>query len=145
MDLPSDLFQNITGALTVTGQQTARPSDRRAPRVQFNSHLTAVRWSDPSSPFSVRLRDLSAGGLGLLHASRFSLDEQLVVRLPVVGGQTVLVLGTVVYWEPLAEALFAAGMQFEQVVQEAELEQQAQAEPRMGENVFRRMIRRLAS
>jgi hypothetical protein len=82
-------------------------------------------WGDPSADLSVRVRDMSQGGIGLFHSQRIGLDEQIVIRFPQKNGQDILVLGTVVYWEPLAESLYGIGVQFDREVQQSELDQRA--------------------
>ena len=81
------------------------------------------------SVLSLNVRDLSAGGVGLLHRDRMALDERVVVRLPRRAGESVAVLGRVVYWEPLRPEVFAIGVHFDRVVTEAELATQANGGP----------------
>jgi hypothetical protein len=126
MNLPSDVFEEIIDSVTVVSRDEPRAADRRLPRVKINSHLSVAKWSDPSFPLSVRIRDLSAGGIGIFHNHRIGLDEQVLIRFPRQSEPTVLLLGTVVYWEPLAENLFGIGLQFERLVEEAEIAQQSE-------------------
>jgi hypothetical protein len=125
MDLSPELYEQITGSINVVSQDAPREADRRSPRVRLSSHLSVSMWSDPASPLSVRVRDLSKGGIGLFHSQRVGLDEQIVIRFPLKDNQTVAVLGTVVYWEPLAEKLFGIGVQFDRVVDESEISRQS--------------------
>jgi hypothetical protein len=120
MDLSPELFDQIVAATAAT---LADPmtSDRRAPRARTAASLVVCPWDDPTSVLSLKVRDLSAGGVGLLHRKRMALDEELVVRLPREAGDSVTVLGRVVYWEPLAPEQFAVGVHFERVVSEEEL------------------------
>jgi hypothetical protein len=126
MNLPAELFDEITDSLTVVGRDEPRAADRRAPRVRLSSQLAVAMWSDPAFPLSVRIRDFSVGGVGLFHSQHIALDEQVVIRFPRRDNQTVLVLGTVVYWEPLAENLFGIGVQFERLVEESEIARQSE-------------------
>ncbi len=125
MNLSDQMFSQITESITIVSRDEPRAADRRQPRVRLSSHLAVSLWSDPSAPLSVRVRDLSTGGIGIFHSQRISLDEQLVIRFPLPDGQTVLVLGKVVYWEPLAENLYGIGAQFERLMDEDELSEQA--------------------
>jgi hypothetical protein len=125
MNLPAELFKEITDSVTIVGRDEPRAADRRSPRVRLSSHLAVAMWSDPAFPLSVRIRDLSVGGIGIFHNERIGLDEQLVIRFPRRDDQTLLVLGTVVYWEPLAENLFGIGVQFERLVEASEISQQS--------------------
>jgi hypothetical protein len=130
MDLTPELYQEITETINVVSQDAPRVADRRAPRLRLSSHLSVVLWSDPSAPLSVRIRDLSRGGLGLFHSERIGLDEQIVIRFPLKDDRTVAVLGTVVYWEPLAENLYGIGVQFDRVVDESEITEQSELNTR---------------
>ena len=120
MDLSPALFEQIVAATaaTVAGPSAA---DRRSPRARTGASLAVCGWDDPMAVLSLKVRDLSAGGVGLLHRERMALDEQLVVRLPMSGGESMTVLGRVVYWEPLKPELYAIGVQFDRIVSEEEL------------------------
>jgi len=126
MNLSPDLYQEITESINVIGRDQPREADRRSPRVRLSSHLSVAMWSDPTSPISVRIRDLSVGGIGLFHSERIGLDEQIVIRFPLKNDATVSVVGTVVYWEPLAEGLYGIGVQFDRVVDESEIDRQSE-------------------
>jgi hypothetical protein len=125
MNLPDDLFKRITDSITsvVDGGDDGHPGDRRAPRLKSQAHITVFPWTHPDDEMlSVRIRDLSQGGIGILHTRRIALDEQFVVALPSGDdGQSTLVLCTVVFWEPLSEDLFAIGARFERTVEETEI------------------------
>ncbi len=123
MDLTPELFDQVltATAATVPAADAAGPAERRSPRVKVAAPLAVCGWDDPMSVLSLKVRDLSAGGVGLLHRERMSLDEQVVVRLPTAGGESLAVLGRVVYWEPLKPDLYAIGVHFDRVVPEAEL------------------------
>jgi hypothetical protein len=129
MNLPDDLYRQITEAITVVGEDdAAQPGDRRSPRVKLCTQVSLYPWTCPADSFSVRIRDLSAGGIGILHSQRLPLDSQFVVRLPRAGGSgPLLLLYTVVFWEPLAEKLNKNGARFERVVAESELAAQQRA------------------
>jgi hypothetical protein len=125
MNLTDELFNQITDTINVVGRDEPRVQDRRQPRVKLSSHVSVIPWADPSATMNVRVRDISVGGAGIFHTDRIGLDEQIVIRFPVRDNKTVLILGTVVYWEPLAEKLFGIGVQFERIVDEAEISDQA--------------------
>lgn len=126
MDLSPELFDQIVVATSGT-LADAKASDRRSPRARTATPLAVCPWADPMAVLSLKVRDLSAGGVGLLHRERMALDEKVVIRLPTPAGESITVLGKVVYWEPLAPELFAIGVQFDRVVTEAELTRQAAA------------------
>jgi hypothetical protein len=126
MNLTNEMFDEITDSVTVVSRDEPREQDRRQPRVKLSTYVPVISWADPSTKFGVRIRDISVGGVGIFHSERVPLDEQLVIRFPLKGDKTVLVMGTVVYWEPLAENLFGLGLQFERIVEEAEISEQSQ-------------------
>jgi hypothetical protein len=127
MNLSTELYQEITDSINVVSQDQPREADRRSPRVRLNSHLSVAMWSDPMAPLSMRIRDMSQGGIGIYHAERIGLDEQVVIRFPRKNGGSVPVLGTVVYWEPLAENLYGVGVQFDRQLEEIEIAEQSDA------------------
>src|ERR1700722_4840655 len=125
MNLSEPLFQEITESITIVG--LAQPAhfgqpgrtavDRRSPRLQADTHIAVYPWSSPIDAMSVRICNLSLGGLGLLHCKRIPLDEQFVVGLPRAAGEEVMILCKVIYWEPLAENLYSIGAQFQRLVE----------------------------
>jgi PilZ domain len=125
MNLSPELYQEITDSINVVSQDEPREADRRAPRVRLSSHLSVALWSDPMAPLSMRIRDLSQGGIGIFSSERIGLDEKVVVRFPRPDNQNVLVLGTVVYWEPLAQDLHGIGVQFDRLVEDREIAEQS--------------------
>jgi hypothetical protein len=125
MNVPTELYEEITDSITITGRDEPREADRRSPRVKLSSHLSIASWDEPETPLSVRIRDLSQGGIGLFHSQRIGLDEKLVIRFPRNNSSDVNVLGTVVYWEPLAENLYGIGVQFDRLVEDSEIEEQS--------------------
>ena len=125
MDLSPELFEQIVAATAATTTDAPSAADRRSPRVRTATAVAVCAWEDPRAVLSLKVRDLSAGGIGLLYRERIPLDERLVVRLPVAGGDSVTVLGRVVYWEPLAPDLFAVGVHYDRTLTEAELADRA--------------------
>ena len=121
MSLPAELFSEITDSITIVGHEEGAQGARRPQRYQLRTHVTLLPWNDPANAVSVRIRDLSTDGLGVLHSQRMSLDDQFVICFP-RGEKTVLALYTIVYWEPLSENLYAIGAQFEQLVEQSDLE-----------------------
>jgi hypothetical protein len=121
MSLPPEIFSQITESITIVGQENQAEGDRKAARVQLRTHVTLLPWNNPANALSVRIRDLSTDGLGVLHTERLALDDQFIISFP-TGEQTVMALYTIVYWEPLAEKLYAIGAQFDRLVEQSELD-----------------------
>lgn len=119
MLLDDALYADVIGSINVTGRDAPRADDRRLPRVRLAGELPVHFGGDLDTGHHLRVRDLSAGGVGLLHGERVSLDEAVVVHLPRSGDRSSPVLGRVVYWEPLAAGSYAIGVRFEQVLSTA--------------------------
>ena len=124
MQLSDALFEQITSTLAggrVAGVPSV-PADaqrRREPRVGVRTPVTIIPISDrlQSAPFEVPLRDLSSGGIGFVHTSRMSLDEQFVVLFP-QERESVAVLCQVAHYQPLAETAYAVGARFVRVLRQ---------------------------
>jgi PilZ domain len=125
MQLSPEIFAEIAESITIVGQDQPRQDDRRTPRFKLNTQVVMTSWADPKRTFGVRVDDLSIGGLGILHNQRVSLDEQIVVHLPRRDNESLPVLCSVIYWEPIAENLFSIGAKFERVLDDAELSARA--------------------
>jgi hypothetical protein len=121
MSIPSEIFNEITESITIVGEEEPEQGARRSQRFQLHTHVTLLPWNNSADAVGVRIRDLSTDGLGVLHNQRMSLDDQFVICFP-RGEQTVLALYTIVYWEPLAENLYAIGAQFQEIVEQSDLE-----------------------
>ena len=108
----------------------ATESRRREQRVGVAARITLIPVTEtlPAAPFTVPLRDLSAGGLGFLHTERIGLDEQFVALLP-DGRDSMAVLCRVAYYQPLAERLYAVGATFVRVLRQSAAADEAAALP----------------
>lgn len=123
MNLPADIFEHMLASIAVLGEAKPRQDERRAPRTKLSTQLQMTPWEDPEAAHSVRVHDLSMGGIGIFHSTRLRLDEQFVVRLPGGEAGSSLWMCDVIYWEPLAEDMFAIGAKFNRPISEAELSQ----------------------
>ncbi len=85
-------------------------------RVGVQGNVSLVRVNDSGSlAASVKVRDISASGIGILHDTRLALDEQFVMLLP-TRTHTIPMMCSVVYWEPLAPGLFGIGAKFDRIL-----------------------------
>lgn len=128
MLLSDALFEQVTSTLCGEpfGARTpASPTPeqrRRETRVGVRATVTIIPLSDglQIAPFDVPVRDLSAGGIGFVHKTKMSLDEQFVVLLP--GGnesnESVAVLCEVAHYQPLAAEACAIGARFVRVLRQ---------------------------
>jgi hypothetical protein len=148
MQLSDEIFRNIANSIAVVEEdapmedQVDAPGDgrdgRHDRRVQSSTQVAVYGWDEPIQHGSVRIRNLSSGGLGIYQSEPMALDQQVVVRLPTrktakpattpdtptdasAEPSSVLMLCGAVYWEPLAANLYAIGLQFRGQVSEAEL------------------------
>jgi PilZ domain len=144
MNLPDELFKQITESITIVGETESLPGDRRAPRLKLQTHVPVFPWSSPVDAMSVRIRDLSVGGIGILHSQRMALDSQFVVRMPTAADQHALLVYTVVYWEPLAENLIAIGAEFERVISESQLTMRQQEVTQESSGIIARFTHAIA-
>lgn len=145
MKLTHEQFRDIISGITIVGEDVRLgPTDRRAPRYKTCTHVPVFPWDCPADALSVRVRDISPGGIGILHSRRMALDSQFVVRLPRGENSSNYLLYTVVYWEPLAINLYAIGAQLDRLVEEEELNtrQQEVSQPPIG--IFGRLTNAMA-
>ena len=111
------------GAPTPAGGDVAAAAGqrRREPRVGVRAPVTLIPLTNDAglgaTPVAVRVRDLSAGGIGFLHSTKVSLDAQFVALLP-HGEHSVAVLCQVAYYQPLGERLVGVGAKFVRVLRQ---------------------------
>ena len=132
MQLPCAWFEQIVTTLDAPAPAPAAADDapsaalvggqrRREPRVGVRAPVTLIPLTTDAglgaTPLRVSVRDLSAGGIGFLHATRVGLDAQFVALLP-HGKDSVAVLCQVAYYQPLGERLFAVGAKFVRVLRQ---------------------------
>ena len=80
--------------------------------VQFQVQLTSL-GSDAGHTFSVLVRDISGGGMGLYAARSLRRGDSFLVRLPRGGrDQDLLVVGEIAYTAAQADGLFSVGFMF---------------------------------
>ena len=90
----------------------AQTNRRRAARIRRDGSLFLMPCKQGilGQPVQVRLKDLSSGGIGLIHSQPIEKGTQFVVQLPQPGGQTKSLLYTVVRCEsPGAGGPFSIG------------------------------------
>ena len=132
MQLPCAWFEQIVktldapaapGAPAAPAQPPAPTGGqrRREPRVGVRAPVTLIPLTTDAglgaTPVRVSVRDLSAGGIGFLHATRVGLDAQFVALLP-HGQDSVAVLCQVAYYQPLGERVFSVGAKFVRVLRQ---------------------------
>jgi len=134
MQLPRAWFEQIAGTPDAPADPSApadasAPADsgdntqrRREPRVGVRTNITLIPLTDAdgfsAGPIQVPVRDVAPGGIGFLYPGRIGLDSQFVVLLPQGEKDSVAVLCQVVYYQPLAEHVFAVGARFVRVLRQ---------------------------
>ena len=140
MQLADDQFQALAQAVAVVETQPVLDHDRREPRVRTNGGLTVYPWGRPDERRHVQVRDLSRGGMGVLHTCRAGLDDLFVAELAQGEGRDIIaMLCTVAYWEPLKEDLYAIGMQFQRPLAVAETDAQRNIIPAAAPGIIARI------
>jgi hypothetical protein len=128
MQLPRAWFEQIVGAPDAPADASA-PADpdggaqrRGEPRIGVRTRVTLIPLTDAdgftAGPIQVPVRDVAPGGIGFLHTERIALDSQFVVLLPQGDNDSVAVLCQVVYYQPLAEHVFAVGASFVRILRQ---------------------------
>lgn len=118
--VPPEMLQEIVATL-IPAQSDDRDA-RRQPRVRVRTHVPIlVRSGEGVQTVQVQVRDISAGGIGILRSQPMRLDEPFIALLPRHNQPATAVLGQVAYWEPLAERLVAVGCRFHRILTDEEV------------------------
>lgn len=113
MQLSAELFSQIVKDLVSDNGGAVVRQQRREPRVgvRARAHILPILASATLLP--VRVRDLSAGGMGLLVPRELAAGQLFLLLLPKAGIHPPLRLAcTVAHCHTLAEDLFAVGARF---------------------------------
>src|SRR5829696_1591833 len=97
MNLTAEMFKQIAG--TMRSDQRTLSDRRRYPRVGVRARMNIVPLNDrrqPTTAFSVSVRDVSAGGFGLLVAHQLEAGQLFIARLDRRGEGTLSILCEVV-------------------------------------------------
>ena len=83
--------------LSIAGQEPGPSNKRRAERVRRDGKIIVTPCCSGilGKPVQVRLKDLSATGIGLIHTDRLEIGSQFLVQLPQGNGQVKHLLYTV--------------------------------------------------
>jgi hypothetical protein len=114
--VPPEMLQEIVSSLQPL--QNDDRDARRQPRVRVRTHVAILVRSGQSDvqTVQVQVRDISAGGIGILRSQPMRLDEPFIALLPRNNQPDAAVLGQVAFWEPLAERLVAVGCRFHRIL-----------------------------
>ena len=121
--VPPEMLQEIIATL-VPAKADDRDA-RRQPRVRVRTHV-AILTRNPVDgevqTVQVQVRDISAGGIGILRSQPMRLDEPFIAVLPRENQGPTAVLTQVAYWEPLAERLVSVGCRFNRILTDEEVQ-----------------------
>lgn len=113
MQLSAELFSQIVKDLVSDGLSDLGRQQRREPRVGVSARAHILPIPESATPLPVRVRDLSAGGMGLLVPRELSAGELFLLLLPKAGSLPPLRLAcTVAHCQIIAADLFAVGARF---------------------------------
>ena len=116
--LPDELLNLILVALDRQDEPTPDDPGRRAwPRFVLRKCMAIVPY-DPklaAEPVTVWLRDISRGGIGLIHANRLPMDSQFLLEISTANGKKVRLVCAVIYCDALHEG-YTIGARFKRVL-----------------------------
>lgn len=105
------LAGDVAEILTALRADRPLSDHRRAPRVGLRARVSIV-VRGASKPEEVWMRNISAGGVGLLHSRRLVIGDAFLLRLPTRGQQYVSIQCEAVHCHPMATSLFRLGARF---------------------------------
>ncbi len=113
LELPEDVLQQVVGSFPPDGG--ADVGQRKTPRTSLCAGVRVRRCEGAalSPSIDMGLKDISPGGVCLLHYDRFESGARLVVELPMrEDTQPLQVLCSVRYCRQVNEDLLAVGAEF---------------------------------
>lgn len=117
MQLEERTFNEIVTALRLADKQRDWNDRRAYPRVPMQKCMAIIPYRDGATgeTADVWVRDISQGGIGLVHFVSMEPDEEFLIRLPQLTGHAMM-LCRVSYSAPLAGetcvGLFGIGARF---------------------------------
>lgn len=114
MNLEVETLTGIVAAMRLRGG-TRTWEDRRAMgRIPMQKVMAIIpyRTGMTGEAVNVWIRDISAGGMGLIHSHRMEPNEEFVIRLPRVDGSEMPLVCAVAHCTALGPELFTIGARF---------------------------------
>jgi hypothetical protein len=114
MDLEAEEFTGIVAAMRLRGGARAWDDRRSMGRIPMQKCMAIIPFKTGATgeTINVWVRDISAGGIGLVYAHRMEAGDEFVIRLPRVDGSELAMLCTVTHCASLAPELFTIGASF---------------------------------
>ncbi len=126
VELSAELLKSmLSGIKTEQGKGYAEM--RRNPRVAVRYTVKIIPYISGAlgQPLRVWTRDISSGGIGLIHSSPMEVGTRFIIQLPRESGKSLLLLCTVRNCTMVSDELFGIGASFAEV---------AGANPAIGES-----------
>jgi hypothetical protein len=117
--LTAEVFKDVISALRSDESSTRLLDKRSSPRVGLRTKLAIV--TGPAGPFEappveVWLRDLSAGGMGIVYSRELERGTPFVAHLPRRQGPPLRVLYEVAHCKRLSKDLFSIGAKLSRIL-----------------------------
>ena len=117
--LTAEVFKDVVSALRSDDNSNRVLDKRSSPRVGLRTKLAIV--TGPTGPFEaapveVWLRDLSAGGIGIVHSREMERGTPFVAHLPRRQGAALRVLYEVAHCKRLAKDLYSIGAKLNRIL-----------------------------
>lgn len=129
MNLETEIFTGIVAAMRLRAGSRTWEDRRSLGRIPMQKCIAIIPYKQGESGEAVNVwvRDLSAGGIGLVHSHPMEAGEQFVVRLPKMDGTDVPVVCVVTHSASLSPDLFTIGARFDAVLSNAVLQSNSSA------------------
>ena len=117
--LTAEVFKDVIGALRSDDNSTRVLDKRGSPRVGLRTKLAIVAGN--AGPFETQttevwLRDLSSGGIGIVHNQEMERGAPFVAHLPRRQGPALRVLYEVAHCKRLAKDLYSIGAKLSRIL-----------------------------
>lgn len=116
MELSAEMLKSMLLSIK-TEQGKGAAELRRNPRVSIRYTVKIAPYANGvvGHPLRVWTRDISPGGLGILHIKKMEVGAKFVVLLPREKGKPLLLLCTVRNCQELSDSLYGIGTSFAEV------------------------------
>ena len=118
MTLDQEMFTGIVAAMRLRVGARTWEDRRSLGRIPMQKCMAIIPYKSGVAGESVNVwvRDISAGGLGLIHTRAMETGEEFVITLPRIDGTELPVVCSVAHCASLAPELFTIGAQFTSVL-----------------------------
>jgi hypothetical protein len=115
MALSADQFKQIVASLKSDAPDKGSFEKRAAPRVGLRTKITILMDGDPSRGTDVWIRDLSANGIGFVHAHPLESGREFLIKFPMRGNHALSVVYSVMHCKDLSKSLFFIGARLDRI------------------------------